>query len=431
MTANTIPKFLISRLPFFYGWVVLGCICAAGFARQGSAASTLSIFVDPMTTEFGWSRTAISGAASLGGVLAALLTPFLGTQLDRHGARMMLCFAVLSTAVAVMLLSLTQSLIVFYLLFCFARMNFAGPFDLGIYGALNNWFVEKRGIATSITTLALMIGLISMPLIAQTAISLDGWRFGWLAVGTTVLIVGFLPNWLLMVRRPEDVALVPDAHQRPLSQSDDETKQKIVSPQPEPTFTRAQALRTPAFWLLSLFTLLVYPVQAGISLHQAPHLIESGINPIIAATILSMFSLISAITGVIFGLIARRAPIGLLLAFSGLCMGASALTMISIKTAASGYLSAAIFGLGIGGILTLLPIAWADYFGRKSYGAIRGVALSIQVVAQASGPLLSGVLRDWTGDYTLSLQCFAGLGFAAALGALLTTPPKPPEHIDL
>ena len=107
------------------------------------------------------------------------------------------------------------------------------------------------------------------------------------------------------------------------------------------------------------------------------------------------------------------------------------LTMISIKTAASGYLSAAIFGLGIGGILTLLPIAWADYFGRKSYGAIRGVALSIQVVAQASGPLLSGILRDWTGDYTLSLQCFAGLGFAAALGALLTTPPKPPEHIDL
>ena len=53
-------------------------------------------------------------------------------------------------------------------------------------------------------------------------------------------------------------------------------------------------------------------------------------------------------------------------------------------------------------ILTLLPIAWADYFGRANFGAIRGVALSAQVVAQAAGPLLSGALHDWTGSYALA-----------------------------
>ena len=58
-------------------------------------------------------------------------------------------------------------------------------------------------------------------------------------------------------------------------------------------------------------------------------------------------------------------------------------------------------------MLTVLPLAWADYFGRQSFGAIRGVALTVQVTAQASGPLLSGVLRDLTGDYTASLVCFA------------------------
>ena len=67
------------------------------------------------------------------------------------------------------------------------------------------------------------------------------------------------------------------------------------------------------------------------------------------------------------------------------------------------------FGIGIGGLLTLLPIAWADYYGRRSYGAIRGIALSVQVLAQASGPLLSGILRDWSGSYELSLQCFVVL----------------------
>src|SRR2546426_1070216 len=84
---------------------------------------------------------AMSGAVSLGGVLAAVVSPMLGPVLDRRGARLILCLAVLGTGLSTMALSLTQSLAVFYLLFCFARMNWAGPFDLGLYGALNNWFV--------------------------------------------------------------------------------------------------------------------------------------------------------------------------------------------------------------------------------------------------------------------------------------------------
>jgi MFS transporter, OFA family, oxalate/formate antiporter len=430
MFPNAIPNFLIARLPFFYGWIILACVCFAGFARQGPAVATLSIFVGPMTDEFGWSRTAISGAVSLGGILAAITSPYLGTLLDRHGARMMLCWAVFTTAVAAMLLSLTQSLVVFYILFCIARMNFAGPFDLGIYGALNNWFVRNRGLATSITTLSLMIGLISMPLIAQTAIVLDGWRTGWLAVGMTVLVIGFLPNWLLMVRRPEDIGLQPDGPDRKAQALDaiGGPGQTHSPATPEPTFTRGQAMRTPTFWLLSAYTALVYPVQAGVSLHQAPHLIESGIDPTIAATIVSTFSLFSAISGVGLGLLARRIPTRLSLAAVGLCLGASALMMIPIESPPLGYASAAVFGIGIGGVLTLLPIAWADYFGRRSFGAIRGVALSIQVLAQAAGPLLSGILRDFTGNYTLSLECFTALAFIAALAALATTAPKVPAN---
>ena len=78
---------------------------------------------------------------------------------DRYGARRMLCAAVLVTGVAAMLLSLTQSLLMFVLLFCIARMVFAGPFDLGIYGAVNSWFRRDRGRATSITTFTRWQGL--------------------------------------------------------------------------------------------------------------------------------------------------------------------------------------------------------------------------------------------------------------------------------
>ena len=64
-----LAALLIPRLPFYYGWVILACVCSAGFARQGPAVATLSIFVEPMTSEFGWSRTALSGAVSLGGFI--------------------------------------------------------------------------------------------------------------------------------------------------------------------------------------------------------------------------------------------------------------------------------------------------------------------------------------------------------------------------
>jgi hypothetical protein len=177
----------------------------------------------------------------------------------------------------------------------------------------------------------------------------------------------------------------------------------VPAPLVEPAFTRREALRTPAFWLLSLYTLAVFPVQAGISLHQAPYLIERGLSPAVAATIVSTFSLLSAASSLGFGLLTRRIGVRIALVLAAVFLGVSALLMLGIGTPWHGYAAACCFGLGIGGVLTVLPIAWADYFGRQSFGAIRGVALTVQVTAQASGPLLSGLLRDVTGDYFASL----------------------------
>ena len=413
----TLPRLLSSRLPFFYGGILLGCLCCAGFSRQGPAVATLSVFVEPLTREFGWSRTALSGAVSLGGILAALSSPLIGPILDRHGSRIALCLAVLVTGAAMILLSLTQSLLVFYLLFCIARMNWAGPFDLGIYGAVNNWFIDRRAFATSIATVAQLIGLVAMPLISQLAMRQHGWRAGWLAIGSVTLLVGFLPVWLLMVRRPEDLGLRPDRS------SASQTAGAVASYH-EPNFSRKEAIRTSAFWLLLLYTILVYPVQAGVSLHQAAHLIERGINPTIAATVVSTFSLMSAAASISCGFLPRSLPIRYPLALIGIFLAAGTLLMLGISTARQAYIAASFFGFGLGGLLTLLPIAWADYFGRANFAAIRGVALSVQVVAQAAGPLLSGALHDWTGSYVRSLQCFAVLSGLSVLAALTARRPR-------
>jgi MFS transporter, OFA family, oxalate/formate antiporter len=415
-----LPQLLSARLPFFYGWVVLGCLCCAGFARQGGATATFSVFVEPLTREFGWSRMAVAGAASLGGVLAALLSPLIGPLFDRYGSRVALCLAVLGTGVAALLLSETQSLLVFYLLFCVARLNWASPFELGIYSALNNWFVARRPLANSIATVAQMAGLVAMPLIAQLAMRGGSWRAGWVAIGIAVLAVGLVPVWLLMVRRPEDLGLLPDnAGMRPSVD-----RGSAAAAPTEVTFSRRQAVRTPAFWLLLSYTVLVYPVQAGVSLHQAANLTEHGVTPTLAASIVSLFSLMSGIASALIGLMPRAVPIRYPMALGGVFLMIGCLAMIGIASAGQGAIAAALFGLGIGGMLTLLPIAWADYFGRANYGAIRGLALSAQVIAQAGGPVLSGALHDWTGNYTRSLECFAVLSFLSILAALSARRPR-------
>ncbi|HJQ58304.1 MAG TPA: MFS transporter [Vineibacter sp.] len=413
MKPPVLARLLIARVPFYYGWIVLGCVCLAGFARQGPAVAVLSIFVAPMTAEFGWSRTEISGAVSLGGILAALVTPAIGPTVDRQGARLVLSLAVLSTGLATMALSLVPSLVIFYLLFCFARMVWAGPYDLALYSALNSWFVARRMTAASIATLAQMSGLVALPVIAQLAMLNGDWRDGWVAVGATVLAVGFLPVWLLLVRRPEDIGLAAD---RPAG----------AAVAPEQHFSRAEAMRTRAFWLLALYTVLVFPVQAGVSLHQAAHLIERGLAPITAAAAIGVFSAMSAVASLGVGFLPRRWPVRYLLLTAAALLAGGSLALIWVRSAGDAYLAAGLFGLGIGSAMTLVPVAWADFFGRQSYGAIRGVALSLQVLAQAAGPVLSGVLRDRSGDYTHSLLAFTALALAAAVTALVARQPSAP-----
>ena len=416
-----VPQFVAARTPFYYGWVILACICCVSFARQGAAVATLSIFIGPMTDELGWSRTAISGAVSLSGILAAVSSPMLGPVVDRHGARTLLMWAVMAMAIGCLLLATVESLPLFYLYFCLARTSFAGPFDLGIYGALNNWFVRLRPIATSISTLWFMVGLTAMPLIGHFAMGAGGdWRWGWVAIAATVVIMGFVPTALLLLRRPEDIGLKPDGGVAAKAGA------AASSSEVEPNFSRAQALRTRAFWALLAFTFLAYPVQAGVSLHQAPHLIELGLSPTIAATVVSTFSAVSGVVGFLVGPIVRPIGVRWMLCMVAGFLAAAAFFMNQIETPVMAYFAAALFGVGIGGLLTVPMIAWADAFGRRSFGTIRGLALSVQVSGQAIGPVLSGILWDQTGNYQLSLVVFTGFAIAAGVAALGFVKPQQP-----
>jgi len=109
--------------------------------------------------------------------------------------------------------------------------------------------------------------------------------------------VGALPNLLCMVRRPEDVGLRPDGDTPPPPPGGPSGGDTA----PETSFSLRQAMRTPALWLLMAYTAFIFSVQAGISLHQAPLMIARGIDATVAASIVSTFAMVAALSGLALG----------------------------------------------------------------------------------------------------------------------------------
>jgi len=416
-----LARDLALRLPFFYGWAVVACAMCSNMARQVAAVATLSMFVLPMALEFGWSRTEISGAVSLGSLLGALAAPYFGPLFDRHGSRALLVASAVVVSACCVALAGTQSLLWFYAAFALSRMIFSTPFDVGTTSAVAKWFVRRRAAAMSYLTMSIGMGLAVIPFAAQMVIAAHGWRAGWLMLAAIVLVIGALPQWLLLVRQPEDLGLSPDGAAGAASGRAGGAQSAAPA---EAAYTREEAMRTPVLWLLMAYTLLVFPVQAGISLHQAPHLIERGLSPTLAAGIVSAFSVSIALASLLFGAAGSRASVRGLLVFGALLMAAGALTMRAVDGPVAGFAAAIAFGAGLGGIFTILPVAWANYFGRAHFGAIRGITLPAQVAGQALGPLIAGVLHDVGGDYGAGLTVFALMSAAAAAVALLVKSPR-------
>ena len=411
-------RTLVQRLPFFYGWAAVGCAMCSNAVRQAASVTTLSIFIVPMAGEFGWSRTGISGAVSVGALLGALSAPFIGPLFDRHGSRALLIVSALAVSACCVALAGTRSLLWFYVAFGVSRMIFSTPFDLGTSSVAAKWFVRRRALAMSLLTTSIGIGLTILPLAAAIVIAGGGWRTGWLALAVIVVVLGVVPQWFLLVREPEDIGLRPDG---------DESAPRAVAgtgdAAGEIAFTRAQALRTPALWLVMAYTLIVFSIQAGVSLHWAPHLVERGISPTITATIVSTFSLAIVLSSIVFGHVGDRVPVHTTLAASAALMALGAMAMGAVSGPPLGYSASVLFGAGVGGILTMPPVALANYFGRAHFGAIRGMALPAQVGGQAVGPLLAGLLHDLTGSYASGLATFAALSLLAAAVAMATRAP--------
>ena len=173
---------LANRLPIYYGWVILAVASVPSFgARPVMAVATLSVFVVPMTDEFGWSRGQFSGAVSLGALFGLLVSPIAGRLIDRYGSGVLLSSSAAVVGLCAIGLSRISPLWSFYLLYVPGRAAFSSPLELGTSTAVSNWFIRRRPMTLALMGIIQSIGLTIFPLIAQVLIDGWGWRPAWLA----------------------------------------------------------------------------------------------------------------------------------------------------------------------------------------------------------------------------------------------------------
>ena len=419
---------LARSLPFYYGWVILAVSSLTSFsANPVMSVTTLSVFVLPMTEHFGWSRGLFSGAASLGGLCAVAVSPFVGRWIDRKGSGVVMAVTSAVAGVCAIGLSMTTQAWMFYAFYVPGRMSFASPLELSTSTALSNWFIRRRALAQALFSITQGTGLAAMPLAAQLILGAWDWRVAWASLGIFTVSIAVLPPLLLVGRRPEDMGLEADPggeRSRQAASGRSGTGTAAAFAPVEINFTVCEALRTRAFWILAVFSAVGFMGQAGVNLHQVPHYVGQGLSPASAAVIPSAFAFPMVLGGLVWAPLARRVPVRLLLSVSGFSVALGALGTGMSGSLGWGMAASIALGFGVGGLLLLFRLAWANYYGRRHLGSIRGLTLPVQIAGQAMGPIISGFMYDATGSYRAAFFGFAAVVCLAALFVLAATPPQ-------
>ena len=410
---------LARRSPIYYGWVILAAAGSSMVVRNAAASLTIAVFIFPLSDELGWSRTLIAGAASLGGVLATLASPVIGWLVDKYGARLVLASSIFILGLSTMSLAWATAPVVFYLAYATGRVIFASPIQIGASVVVFRWFIRTRGRANGLLSLSHSIGMVSFPVIASLIIASSGWRSAWFVLGLMVWIIALLPVSLLIVQRPEDVGLLPDGDTPdPSTGGDADT---VVE---EPEWTSKQAMRTSALWILAIGIGLLFVMQSGINVHMAAYFRDQGLSASVAGLALSFNAGFMGVSSMIWGWLVDRLPARVTLALVALIMAIASVLLVAADTNAEALGYSGLFGFGVGGLLVVPPVAFANYFGRRSLGVIRGIAEPFTSMGQAIGALLSGAIFDITGSYMIAFMTFAVIGGATMILVMMARPPK-------
>jgi sugar phosphate permease len=409
----------------FYGWWMVGAATGLQFLQAGLVTQAFGAYLAVLADEQGWSKTALSGAAALQQMEVALLGPVLGWLIDRFGPKVFVRAGVVVFGTGLCLLSQVKSLPQFYGAFIVIALgsSLCGFFPLNV--ALIHWFERKRARALSAMSIGLAFGGIMVPLVAQSLTSF-GWRATALASGLLAIAIG-LPLALVIRNSPREHGEVVDGTREEMPAAGGKIGETAAAPATR-DFTAREALRTQAFWLISLGHGFALFVVHAVSVHAITHLKEGLGYSVAAASLVISLVTTCQIGGVLLGWAIGDRYKKRLIAAACMLAHAVALLLLTYAIALPMVIAFAVLhGTAWGLRGPMMQAMRADYFGRSSIGMILGLSFMIIVVGQVGGPIIPGVFADITGDYRLG---FTILAILAGLGSgffLLARKPKRPS----
>jgi sugar phosphate permease len=395
-------------MKIFYGWRMVAAGSGIQFLQAALLHQAFGAYFAVLAEELGWSKTALSGAAALQPMEAAVLGPVLGWIVDRFGPQGMIRAGIILFGVGFMLLSQIDSLAGFYTAFVVIAFgsSLCGFFPVNV--AIILWFEKFRARALSALSLGLAFGGIVVPAVAWSMQSF-GWRTTAFASGVLAMLVGW-PLARVFRRRPEDVGETVDGLP-PAAAGDADSP---ASEQHE--YSAREALRTSAFWLLSLGHGFALLIVYAVNVHAITHMKEGlGYSVAQAALVITLMTM-AQVGGVMVGWAIGDRFEKRLIAAACMLMHAAGLLMLTFATGTTMLVAFAVLHGGAWGLRgPFMQAIRADYFGRRSIGMILGLSSVIVVVGQIGGPLIAGVLADMTGNYRAG---FTVLAVLAGLGSL-------------
>jgi MFS family permease len=375
----------------FYGWWIVIACSLINLYVGGIVFFGFTAFFQPIREEFGWSYTQISLAASLRGLENSIFSPLAGFLVDRVGPRRLMLWGAITVGFGLILLSLTQSLAMFYACFMLIGFGAGGCTAVVTMTAVANWFRRRIGLALGVLGSGIGAGG-SVVLLIVVLIDLYQWRSTLIILGLGMWALG-IPLSLVVRNRPEHYGYRPDGEVSSPSVQSEEVQEKGVE------IGLREALKMRSFLYLNMAEVIRVMTLMAVFTHVMPYLTSVGIPRATAGLIAGSIPLIGIIgrfgLGWLGDVFDKRYVMAV--AIGLISLGLLAFSYMHVRWAIVPFLL--LFPIGHGGSMVVRGSILREYFGRGSFGKMIGVIMGSAAVGGIIGPILAGWVFDAVGSY--------------------------------
>ncbi|KVM78583.1 MFS transporter [Burkholderia stagnalis] len=407
----------------FYGWYVVAAAFAVTFVGFGSAY-TFSAFVESLQRDFAASRGQISLVFSLAGCLYFGFGVVSGPLADRLGSRPLAVAGMLLTAAGLAAAGAARTLMQVYVAYGLGVGLGIGCAYVPAVGAVQRWFVRRRGFASGLAVAGIGVGTLVMPPLASALIAHVGWRGAYFTLAVLAVLVGAGMS-LLIENDPRGRGLLPDggrAADAPAAGAshDGRSAHAVHAAHVPAGATVREAVTSRPFASLYAACLVCSFGVFVPFVHLVPYAVDHGVKPAAAVLLLGAIGVGSTAGRFFLGGLAdrfgRRAS--LLAMFAGMAVALVAWATAGDFAALAAF--ALVFGVFYGGWVAVLPAVAMDYFGGRNVSGIIGVLYTSVAFGTLIGPAAAGFIYDAGGGYLVPILASAAAN-AIAFAIVATT----------